>query len=98
MKKMYQCLKCKKTYPFRKDILTCANHSPYYGYLTIVYDYKNIHFPNGNGSWKKYKDLLPTESFSVHFDEQRTPLIQLKNLGKKYGFTNLFVKDESKNP
>jgi len=99
MEKYYKCIKCQKKYPFAKDIMTCDKHSPYYGYLTLLYDYKNIKLFNGNSSsWDKYKELLPTDNLKIHFNEQKTPLIKLENFGKKYGFKNLYVKDESKNP
>jgi len=99
MKKYYKCIKCHKVYPFNKSVLTCENHSPYYGYLTLLYDYKNVHLKTGsNIAWKKYADLLPIDNFSIHFDEQKSPLVKLENLGNKYGYTNLYVKDESRNP
>lgn len=98
MNKHYKCIKCHAIYPFQKEILTCRNHSPYYGYLTLIYDYKNICFSNTKKGWEKYIDLLPIDEFAVHFDEQKTPLVKLDSLGKKYGLTNLYLKDESKNP
>lgn len=99
MDKYYKCIKCQKKYPFTKDILNCDQHSPYYGYLTLIYDYKNIKIANNNSSiWSKYKELLPTDNLKINFNEQKTPLIKLENFGKKYGFNNLYVKDESKNP
>ena len=82
-----------------KDIMTCKNHSPYYGYLTLLYDYKKIHFPNNNETaWKRYKELLPYKNHDLNFDEQKTPLIKINSLGKKYGFTNLYVKMNRKIP
>jgi threonine synthase len=42
--------------------------------------------------------LLPVTSLSVNFNEQKTPLILLKKFGKRYGFSKLYCKDESKNP
>jgi threonine synthase len=98
MNKYYKCIKCYKTYPFQKEILTCENHNQYYGYLTLIYDYQNIHFSNIKKGWEKYGDLLPIDQFNIHFSEQKTPFVKLQNLGKKYGFANLFLKDESKNP
>jgi len=99
MESYYKCIKCQKKYQFKKDILNCSDHNPYYGYLTLIYDYKNINFPSfKNNAWKKYKNLLPVENFQIHFDEQKTPLVKIDNFGNKYGYTNLYVKDESKNP
>lgn len=100
MNKYYKCIKCGDKYPFNKDILTCKKHSPYYGYLTLMYDYKNVKIDKNNGSfnWNKYLHLLPFTKFQINFNEQKTPLIKLKNFGQKYSLLNLFVKDESKNP
>lgn len=100
MNKYYQCIKCGQVYPFNKDILTCPKHSPYYGYLTLFYDYQNVNLAQKEKdcSWDKYLDLLPVKSFSINFNEQKTPLIRLTNFGKKHGFKNLYLKDESKNP
>lgn len=95
----YQCIKCKKIYPFNKDVFTCVDHSQYYGYLTLVYDYKKVRIgKRSNHAWMKYSDFLPNESDQTNFNEQRTPLIHLSKFGKKYRLNNLFVKDESKNP
>lgn len=96
----YQCIKCQEIYPYTKDILTCKKHSNYYGYLTVVYDYKKIKkikIP-GKNTWDVYAPMLPIKSFPITYNEQKTPLFKLHDLGKKYGFTNLYVKDESKNP
>lgn len=98
MNKYYKCIKCKKIYPFDKDIFTCVNHSPYYGYLTLMYEYKKVKFDNNKTGWGRYLDLLPIDNFKIHFNEQKTPLFKLKNLGKKYNLQNLYLKDESKNP
>lgn len=100
MNKYYKCIKCGQKYPFSKDILTCHKHSPYYSYLTLMYDYKNIKFPSSSNStsWVKYTDLLPPQNLHLNFNEQKTPLFKLNNFGKKKGFENLYLKDESKNP
>lgn len=99
MKKYYQCISCKKKYPFAKNVFTCENHSQYYGYLSLQYEYKKINISRKEKNlWKKYGDLFPVKNFKVNFNEQKTPLIHLANFGKKLGLGNLYVKDESKNP
>ena len=95
----YVCIKCHKQYPFSKDIVTCSEHSQYYGYLTLVYEYSSISFNSESTlSWMKYREMLPIDSAKINFNEQRTPLIELNNLGRKYNIDKLYVKDESKNP
>lgn len=100
MNKYYKCIKCGENYPFIKEVLTCTKHSPYYGYLTLMYDYKNIKFPtnSNSSSWVKYIDLLPCQDLHINFNEQKTPLFKLKKFSQKEGFENLYLKDESKNP
>lgn len=98
MDNYYKCVKCGTVYPFNKEILTCTKHGPYYGYLTLMYDYGNVDISKNNFGWGKYLDLLPCDSFKINFNEQKTPLLKIENFGKKYGFDSLFVKDESKNP
>ena len=100
MKFYYKCIKCLKSYPFSKDLLTCPDHSPYFGYLTVMYETDSVTFTDGHfdTSWQRYQDLLPIDSFPINFNEQKTPLVTAEKLGEKYGFNNLYIKDESKNP
>lgn len=100
MKTYYKCIACKNTYPFTNDLLNCPNHNPYYGYLTVMYDYENIELLKNNSfnSWQKYASLLPSKQLVINFNEQKTPLVHVKNLGEKYNLSHLYVKDESKNP
>lgn len=94
-----QCISCHKRYPLSPNLLTCQSHNPYYGYTSVIYNYKNIsQFPLNNQSWDKYLPLLPLISLQINFNEQKTPLIPLKKFGSKYGFSQLYCKDESKNP
>src|SRR3989338_2194900 len=99
MKKVYVCIKCLKEYPFTPTLLNCTDHSPYYGYLSVVYDYKNVSIhTNSTNLFIKYRDLLPMQNLHVSLGLQKSPLIKIDNFGDKYGFGSLYVKDESKNP
>ncbi|MBL7150906.1 threonine synthase [Candidatus Microgenomates bacterium] len=95
-----KCVKCNKAYPLTKEVLTCSKHNPYYGYLSVVYDYNSIKINNSkkNDGWSKYLPLLPIKEFKIGFNEQKTPLFKLEKFGKKMGLKNLYVKDEGKNP
>lgn len=102
MKKYWlNCIKCNENYPLNKDILTCKKHSKYYGYLTVVYDYKSIEFlgrqSKRQSGWNKYLPLLPVRSLAVNFNEQKTPLIKAIDFGRRHNLSNLYIKDESKN-
>lgn len=95
----YSCIKCNKQYTFAPNNLTCTEHSKYYGYLNVVYDYTKtvINYKAAN-PYYKYKNLLPLNNFDIKFGLTKTPLFPLKQFAKKYGFKNVFVKDESRNP
>lgn len=99
MKKEYICIKCRKTYPFDPFLLNCPEHSPYYGYLTVLYDYQHamIH-TSSTDPVIRFKDILPMQHIHASLGAQRTPLIKIDKFAKKYSFSSLFVKDESKNP
>ncbi len=99
MEPYYKCIKCKNSYPYSPDNLTCPEHSPYYGYLNIEYDYSTIKINSAEtNSYSKYLPLLPVDKLDIQIGLTKTPLIPIKYFAQRYGFTNLFVKDESRNP
>ena len=71
-----KCVKCNKAYPLTKEVLTCSKHNPYYGYLSVVYDYNSIKINNSkkNDGWSKYLPLFPIKEFKIGFNEQKKPL------------------------
>ena len=71
-----------------------------YNDLFIEYDYSiaNLKKTTDKHPWSKYLDVLPNNNFKINFNEQKTPLIKIDKFAQKYGFTNLYLKDESKNP
>ncbi len=99
MKKAYICIQCNKTYPFDPYMLNCPDHSPYYGYLTVIYDYQNARINSSSTNpVEKFKDLSPMQNIHISLGAQKTPIIRIDTFAKEYGFSNLYVKDESKNP
>lgn len=101
---IYKCVKCGEVSP-ADNFCSCSPNS-YYNYSYLVYDYKNIKkeeikklFAGGEMcSIDHCLPLLPNEKFHITLGEGETPIFQLKNLGTKLGFHNLFVKDETVNP
>jgi len=84
--------------------LTCNEDA---GRLEIEYDYDSVRkvvdrkvFERRHGGVWKYFELLPLENEKniVTLGEVQTPLIRCQNLGKILGLSNLYVKDETKNP
>lgn len=104
-----ECIRCKR--PLGNNLIfDGCPHCQAEGYnvnFKTKYDYaelaakmeaNKLHF-EGKGVWK-YKQLLPVkdETSPVTLDEGETPLRHLKKLGEKLGLSNLYVKDESRNP
>ena len=77
-----------------------------FGPLEVVYDYSTIvevisHQSIGRGplSIWRYSDLLPANSGDpVDIMAGFTPLMKARNLGKKLGLNNLYIKNDSVNP
>ncbi len=77
-----------------------------FGPLEVVYDYATISevisrdsITRGPLSIWRYRDLLPADSDDpVDIMAGFTPLIQARNLGKKLGLRNLYIKNDSVNP
>ncbi len=77
-----------------------------FGPLEVVYDYATISevisrdgIERGPLSIWRYSDLLPANNGNpVDIMAGFTPLIQARNLGKKLGLNNLYIKNDSVNP
>ena len=77
-----------------------------FGPLEVVYDYDAIsdvisheRITQGPLSIWRYQDLLPAEGTDpVDIMAGYTPLIKARNLGKKLGLNNLYIKNDSVNP
>ena len=77
-----------------------------FGPLEVVYDYDAIsdvisheRIAQGPLSIWRYQDLLPAEGTDpVDIMAGYTPLIKARNLGKKLGLNNLYIKNDSVNP
>jgi threonine synthase len=99
-----RCTKCGKVYSPKDRVFTCKEDE---ARLDIEYDYdlmatkisREVLERRRGGLWK-YRELLPIENEEsiVTLGEVQTPLIRCRNLGKVLGMTNLYLKDETKNP
>ncbi|MEA1986990.1 MAG: threonine synthase [Candidatus Marinimicrobia bacterium] len=95
----YKCSECEREYEITPDIMVCPECSksqkkdePLRGILEVVCDGKlDDNFSNF--------DLLPVEEkYFPKIPVGNTPLWEVKNLRKKFGFENLFIKDDTCNP
>lgn len=99
-----RCTRCGRTYAPKDRVLKCKEDD---GRLDVEYDYDSMMskvsrevFERRRGGLWKYHELLPIENEKniVSLGEVQTPLLRCENLGKTLGLTDLYVKDETKNP
>ena len=78
-----------------------------FGRLDVEYDYDAVSAKLTKASLKsrelrdvwRYEELLPVrQEFAVKLGEGNTPLIHAKRLGGRLGISNLYLKDETRNP
>ena len=97
-----RCRECGRESP--ADPLNVCDYC--FGPLEVVYDYATIseiisrdRITQGPLSIWRYRDLLPADSDDpVDIMAGYTPLIKARNLGKKLGLNNLYIKNDSVNP
>ncbi|MEK7873317.1 MAG: pyridoxal-phosphate dependent enzyme, partial [Chloroflexota bacterium] len=100
--KTLRCRECGRDYP-QEPINVCDFC---FGPLEIVYDYDAIsrvisreRIARGPLSIWRYADLLPADSErAVDINAGFTPLIKAKNLGRRLGLDNLYLKNDCVNP
>ncbi|MBT5016832.1 threonine synthase [Candidatus Peregrinibacteria bacterium] len=106
MKKAYKlkCFLCEKEHDEQESATTCTScHGPletYYNYDLIAQKLNTYALKTAPISALKYMALYPIDDFKniVSLEEGGTPLIHAKNLGKKLGLNNLYIKNEGMNP
>lgn len=102
-----RCIRCGAEYPVQRmsrGCLKCAGEKRSNVFCT--YDYEQIARTLSKDSlsrraptmWRYKEFLPPDEDHIVTLGEGMTPLVKCTNLGKKIGLSNLYVKDESRNP
>ncbi len=100
MSKHLTCLDTNKIFALEKSNSSCPLCDRYYNNLFVEYDYPNAKIKDSSVDhpWAKYLDLLPNKGFKINFGEKKTPLIRINSFAGKYGFEDLYLKDESENP
>jgi threonine synthase len=100
-----QCVRCGALYPadhYAEDCPACRPLAR--SNLTVVYE-PSLRTPRakppldaGRGLWR-YGDLLPVDQADgVSLGEGGSPLHRLDRVGSSIGLSNLFAKDETRNP
>lgn len=99
-----KCYHCAHPHKESESVTQCLKCG---GPLETYYDYDeivrrlNVHsLKNAPISAMKYMAFYPIDNFQtiVSLEEGGTPLIHAKNLGKKCGLKNLYIKNEGVNP
>ncbi len=94
-----ECPRCTQIYDYGKRIQICTCGSP----LLVRYDLDRVAAAlNKNemcgrpASLWRYRELLPVsdDAHIVSLGEGLTPLVRAPQLGHRFGFKNLFIKDE----
>ncbi len=102
-----KCVLCGEEYGTDEALYVCPKHG-YEGILDVQYDYKLIGkrltkeklAKNPDHSIWRYKPLLPVgaESPIPPLQVGWTPLYRAQRLGENLGLSNLYLKDEGRNP
>jgi threonine synthase len=95
------CSNCKKNYVLSEiqTFATCCNKPLLVEYDTDASFRKEALAGRGKTMWR-YAEMLPVQDKKniVSLGEGMTPVLRLSHLENKYGFSSLFLKDESFNP
>ena len=64
-----------------------------------MYDYARARITDDGDSLERYFDILPLESTEhMRGGVEPTPLVHARNLGRRYGLEQLWLKDETGHP
>ena len=100
--KSLECRECRRVYPIEP-----SNACEFcFGPLEVRYDYDSMaravsreSIADGPLSMWRYHDFLPVRAEeAVDMGTGFTPLLPAKNLGRKLGLDNLYIKNDSVNP
>ena len=96
-----KCSSCNKSYPLSEviNISPCCDQP-----LLVEYDHQKIFSKDnltgrGNNLWR-YFEMLPVRDPHnvITLGEGFSPILPLKKLSEKYGYSSILMKDESHNP
>lgn len=91
------CSKCGREYPW-SFTLQCKDCEG--ALLDVEYNLEKVHIPPSGPHGERFFDLLPLLKRESIIDggEGNTPCVHAKELGKRFGLSNLYLKDETRNP
>ena len=94
-----ECPKCGASYESEKPVQLCQCGSPLlvrYHLKKVKENFRKESLTSRKADLWRYLELLPikNEENVVSLGEGMTPLLSLKNLGRRSGMSNLYLKDE----
>src|SRR4030095_1650768 len=96
-----RCSNCNKSYPVSEliNVSPCCNQALLVEYDLPKKDFKGNLAGRENNLWR-YFEMLPVKDPAniVSLVEGFTPILPLKKLSDKYGYSSILMKDESYNP
>src|ERR1039458_6075391 len=92
-----QCFGCGAKFPVYPLRNNCEKCGGILEYKANLIEKKPVKFSGALRFWR-YKQLLPPVHNMVSLGEGGTPLHKADRLAKTMGLTNLYLKDETRNP
>ncbi len=92
-----QCIHCGTQFPLYPLLSICQKCGGILEYRTILPEKQALELSGALTFWR-YKQLLPLVHKMVSLGEGGTPLHKADRLAKTIGLSNLYLKDETRNP
>jgi threonine synthase len=92
-----QCMHCRTKFPVYPLISYCEKCGAMLEYQANLPDKQAVKFSGTLRFWR-YRQMLPPVHNTVSLGEGGTPLHKAVRLAKTMGLTNLYLKDETRNP
>ncbi|NIR87806.1 pyridoxal-phosphate dependent enzyme, partial [Candidatus Bathyarchaeota archaeon] len=94
---LLRCSCCSATFELYPPFYACKECN---GLLEYAYNLQELRKVKLTGSFTfwKYRPLLPEVKSVVTMGEGGTPLHKAKRLAEEMGLSNVFLKDETRNP
>ena len=96
------CSRCHKTYTANQPLNLCECGAPLlvrYDLAVVRTSWRKEQLVTGVPSMWRYAPVLPADARdAVTLNEGWTPLIHAVTLGRELGATDLWIKDEGRNP
>jgi threonine synthase len=97
MKPTLKCVHCQTEYPVDPLKSNCEKCGGTLEYIADLPETQAFKTGGPEGLWK-YKPMLPPVTRIVSLGEGATPLHKAERLGKAVGLTEVYLKDETRNP